>query len=219
MQLVIGARVLDASLYSRCRGGTRGMVRPTEGFRSGHWVHRVDKAGHRGWSVRIARAGAVHRRWFPDSAAGGDAAGSLLLAREYRDQKLLELTPLNRVDGTHVRNHTGVIGVRRIEAVNGNGYPYVTYEACWPVLGRDGNGRIQRARRFFSVRKYGEGRAFSLAVEHRRRGVAEYLKRRREQVVGDVVRRGVVAPPRSLAWSEASLAGERLARKAAVAGQ
>ena len=133
-------------------------------------LSRIDLPGSRthGWQVRLSRGG---RRWskcFSDARYGGDEA-AFSAAKEFRDQLIAELPQPERAgaEGKMTRrNISGVVGVSRI-IVRTRMTRYVFWQATWsPEPG-------VRKRVKFSVRRYGEERAFELACEARREAKRE----------------------------------------------
>lgn len=134
-----------------------------------------------GWEVRISRRGKKVAKFYSDSLHGGKRK-ALQEARAFRDKMEDKYPPYTRVEimaQPTVRNSSGIPGVRRRENVvtkNGWAYTYATWEASWtPEKG----GR--RTKRQFSVLKFGEDKAYELAVRARSKALREI--RREEQAV------------------------------------
>ncbi len=149
-------------------------------------IHRDDRGA---WDVHITREGKLYTGHFPDAVWGGREK-SYLAARRFRDGLLRRIEPDTRVRRRvprGVRSETGVVGVI-LERYFVEGREYERFIANW----RDADGRTKRRR--FSVGRYGEQRAFELAVEARTRGVGEsraiQLARQRE----DARSRLLIAP-------------------------
>ncbi len=152
-------------------------------MRARHRYLRRHDGRYRGFSVRITRRGRTHSRFFADKSCGGRGA-ALRAALQHRDDMLLELEPPVRVRRFFPHNRTGAVGVflerRRI-----SGRIYPRYCAQWP---RPGSPR-HVVRRYFAVKRMGKRRAFELACQARREGVAELQRRLRALVAREVVTR------------------------------
>lgn len=126
---------------------------------------------HGGWEVRIQRQRIKRSRYFADAIYGGKLA-ALREAKKHRDQLEVELGKMNvaqRATTPSIRNHSGVVGVRRHQQKDRRG-DFVYLSDCWIAQWTDGHGR--RKTRSFSVGKFGEDEAFRLACEARDAGVA-----------------------------------------------
>ena len=129
---------------------------------------RIDLSGvgTHGWQVRLQRQGKRYARFFGDGVWGG-AHKSYRAAREWRDALLqkLENQEQIRTCRTSSRNQSGVVGVSRV-SVSTNGATYEFWQATWsPEPGR-------RRTVKFSISRYGERKAFRLAVSAREEGVS-----------------------------------------------
>lgn len=113
---------------------------------------------------------ARHREYFADDDAGPPASFKRAVA--YRDWLLGQLPAFNKLKRRYERNTTGEIGVARCVEWTRAGTRSVRYSATWPAAS---GGSIKRS---FSASKYGESRARRLAVQARRRGVAEMFRQR-----------------------------------------
>lgn len=131
-------------------------------------LDQVSVATH-GWQVRLQRKGVRHGRFFSDSAWGGREA-ALEQAVRFRDRLLARLERQN-VDciaspSSHTlpasRNRSGVVGVARIVQRGDKGVEYHFWQASWTTS----EGQRKTVR--FSVLKYGEELALTLACEARR---------------------------------------------------
>jgi hypothetical protein len=135
-------------------------------------ISRIDSGSTHGWFVRGYRNGKTWSRLFSDIKCGGREQ-ALAEARAFRDelQEQLEALPAEprarRVVTRDSRNTTGVLGVCRTAKKSPNG----TINECYSVSWRPARG-VQKCTSF-SIRKYGEKRAFQLAVAHRRRMLKE----------------------------------------------
>jgi hypothetical protein len=131
-------------------------------------ISRIDSGSTHGWFVRGYRNGKTYSRLFSDQKCGGKAP-ALEEARSFRDrlhQKLEDLPKqprARRVVLRDARNSTGVLGVCRTAKKGPNG----TVNECYSVSWRPQPG-VQKCTSY-SIRKYGEKKAFQLAVAHRKR--------------------------------------------------
>lgn len=128
---------------------------------------RIDivSASTHGWQVRLQRRGQKYAKFFSDSAAGSPER-ALYFAKQWRDQLVekLEVDDSARICKRSLRNSSGVIGVSRVK-VTTNGTVYEFWQATWSP--RPGERRCLK----FSIKRYGDERAFTLAVEARRKGI------------------------------------------------
>jgi hypothetical protein len=132
-------------------------------------VYRYLHNGYRGWVVTVKRGAAHYVEYFADGRQGPQASFERAVA--YRNRLLKRVPAFNKLKRRYERNTTGEIGARCIERTQA-GRRFVRYVATWPTA----SGR--RAKRSFSIAKYGERRARRLAVQARRRGVEEMLRGR-----------------------------------------
>ena len=135
-------------------------------------ISRIDHSGSRthSWHVTIQRRNKIYTRHFSDARNGGKAA-ALKAAKAHRDLLLRRHTPLTRREVCLIKkknNKSGVSGLSRIDVVEWrNGYRF--HRLYWDVQWPDGSGKP--VHRKFSIRKYGERRAFRLAAHARRHGL------------------------------------------------
>jgi hypothetical protein len=131
-------------------------------------ISRIDTGSTHGWFVRGYRNGQTYSRLFSDGKCGGREE-AFEEAVQYRDKlrKALDDLPAKprarRLVRRDSRNSTGVLGVCRTSKKGANG----TQHDCYSVSWRPEPGKQKCTS--FSIRKYGEERAFELAVEHRRK--------------------------------------------------
>lgn len=129
-------------------------------------ISRIDSGSTHGWFVRGYRNGQTYSRLFSDGKFGGPEA-ALAEAQLYRDklQEHLENVPkkprARRLVLRDSRNSTGVLGVCRTSKKGPDG----TVNDCYSVSWRPEPGKQKCTS--FSIRKYGEEKAFALAVAHR----------------------------------------------------
>ncbi|MFO0702182.1 MAG: hypothetical protein U0236_23490 [Nitrospira sp.] len=135
-------------------------------------ISRIDQIQSRthAWVVRVQRRRLAHARQFSDGCYGGKTK-ALTAAQRYRDELLASLVPITRQEVCQIRkknNRSGVSGVTRIDTwewSRGRRFRRRYWDAQWP----DRTGRAVHKK--FSIRKYGERRAFRLAVLARRNGL------------------------------------------------
>jgi hypothetical protein len=138
-------------------------------------IQRMDYGRTRNcWFLKIEYAGRPSvRKSFADAAFGGKRK-ALQAARKARGRFLaLMKLPPSRVPyhRTEPRNKTGAIGIayvyrKRRRAANGGWVWDHSYRVQW------GSGANHHARQF-SIRKYGKRKAFELAVQARKLGIAK----------------------------------------------
>lgn len=119
----------------------------------------VAEKGSFGWLMRIRRGETFHQEFYSDRVWGGKRAAQRA-ARERYQQLAAELPERGSSENRlSVRNSTGAVGVRLAHSVDarGSGHAYDSYVAFWREDGRDATMR-------FACNKYGERRAFALAV-------------------------------------------------------
>ena len=135
-------------------------------------ISRIDSGSTHGWFVRGYRNGKTYSRLISDRKSGGKGkAGNL--AKSYRDELNHELESIQkkplqrRIVVSDSRNTSGELGVSRTIKMGPNG----TKHECFSVSWRPEPG-VQKCTSF-SIKKYGEKKAFKLAVEHRRNMMRE----------------------------------------------
>jgi hypothetical protein len=135
-------------------------------------ISRIDSVSTHGWFVRGYRNGKTFSKLFSDLKNGGkDSALSEARAfRERLNQQLGEIPTKprsRRVVTRDARNTTGVIGVCRTSKRTPRGKLHLCYSVSWrPERG------VQKCTSF-SISKYGEEKAFALAVALRRKMIQE----------------------------------------------
>lgn len=124
-----------------------------------------------GWRVSLRRHGKMLVENFPDKKYGGRQK-ALRLARQYRDELLRKFPPISRKEVCRIRrsnNKSGIAGVctyaKRYKLKDGTVKETRYWEASWP--GEEGKNVGVN----FSVRKYGEELARSMAIRARQRGI------------------------------------------------
>ncbi|MFP4166534.1 MAG: AP2 domain-containing protein [Opitutales bacterium] len=135
-------------------------------------ISRIDSGSTHGWFVRGYRNGKTYSKLFSDRKCGGKNK-ALSLARDYQEELSAELEAIpknprkRRIVLSDSRNNTGELGVSRTTKVDPNGGEHDCYSVSWrPEPG------VQKCTSF-SIRKYGEKKAFRLAVAHRRQKMRE----------------------------------------------
>lgn len=130
-------------------------------------ISRIDSGSTHGWFVRGYRNGKTYSRLFSDRKSGGKGKAENL-AKSYRNELNHELESIQkkprqrRIVVSDSRNTSGELGVSRTIKMGPNG----TKHECFSVSWRPEPG-VQKCTSF-SIKKYGEKKAFKLAVEHRR---------------------------------------------------
>ncbi len=127
----------------------------------GYGLHREDANERRGagWWVSLRRRGHKIVRLFKDSIYGSDAA-AYAQARAFRDAIIEAIPPAtNQEQAVLLRknNKSGISGVRRVETRDGD-----TWQAT--LMTNEG-----QKRESFSVSKFGEDAAKSMAIAQRRK--------------------------------------------------
>jgi len=124
-----------------------------------------------GWRVSLRRYGKMLVENFPDKKYGGREKAHRL-AQHYRDELLCRFPPISRKEVCLIKrsnNKSGISGVctyaKRYKLKDGTVKETRYWEASWP--GTEGkNVSIN-----FSVRKFGEELARSMAIRARQRGL------------------------------------------------
>lgn len=135
-------------------------------------ISRIDSRATHGWFVRCYRNGKTYAKLFSDRKNGGKGKAQKL-AKVYRDELNAELEAIPkkqrqpRIVLSDIRNTTGELGVSRAVKTGPNGTKHEIYSVSWrPVPG------VQKCTSF-SLKKYGEKKAFKLAVDFRRARMRE----------------------------------------------
>lgn len=127
-----------------------------------------DRHGTHGWAVCVQRRHRVFTKFFADGRHGGKQR-ALEAARSHRDQLLCENPALLRREYASIlrkNNTSGVPGVCRCRERQGN-LINDYWLAFWPT----GSGKRRQVK--FSIARYGEEKAFALAVAARERALAQ----------------------------------------------
>ncbi len=131
-------------------------------------ITRIDSGSTHGWFVRGYKNGKTYPKLFSDLKCGGKRKAQKE-ARQYRDElheKLAQIPtkPWGRKIVSHnPRNTTGVLGVCRTAKKSPSGKISEAYSVSWSPS----PGVLKTTS--FSIRKYGEEKAFKLAVALRRK--------------------------------------------------
>lgn len=130
----------------------------------GYGLHREEANERRGagWWVSLRRRGHKIVRLFKDSIYGSDEA-TYAQARSYRDAIIAAIPPAtNHEQAVRLRknNQSGISGVRRVETRDGD---------VWQTTLMTNEGQ---KRESFSVSKFGEQAAKSMAIAQRRKWLA-----------------------------------------------
>jgi hypothetical protein len=151
-------------------------------------ISRIDSGSTHGWFVRGYRNSQTYAKLFSDGQLGGKTK-ALVAARAFRDALHDELTGIPKVSrGRRLvlddkRNKTGVIGVSKVVGRNARGKPAARYTVSWrPAPG------LQKSTSF-SVNKYGELKAFDLAVALRRKMLRKTYGRNVNEVIRKLKRK------------------------------
>lgn len=131
-------------------------------------ISRIDSGSTHGWFVRGYKNGKTYSKLFSDTNYGSKKK-SYLIARKHRDKLHADLAQIptkpqeRRIVYRDSRNVTGVLGVCRTSKRSVSGTVNECYSVSWwPSPG-------EQKCTSFSIRKYGERKAFQLAVAHRRK--------------------------------------------------
>jgi hypothetical protein len=145
------------------------QAKPTYG------ISRVDNEVSRthGWLVTIQRRGVIYRKHFSDGVHGSRNK-SFAAAVSFRDETVAKHPPLSMREYSSIvkrSNRSGVVGVCRYCASETRSLPQEQqrwfWVASWPLPG----GKRKRVK--FAVNKYGEEKAFKLALKARREAMRE----------------------------------------------
>lgn len=128
-------------------------------------IDQPEKHNH-GWFVRLTRRGERYSAFFSDRKNGGKNRALKLAQKEYA-RLIKNHPPMSRKDFAQIQrrsNKTGIVGVTKlVKEVRGKKYKF--WQATWsPVPGKV-------AKQAFSVTRYGETKAKSLAIAARKKGL------------------------------------------------
>jgi hypothetical protein len=132
-----------------------------------------DKRRAHGWRVSLRRHGTKLVENFPDKKYGGRQK-ALKLAMHFRDELLGKFPPITREEMCRIRrsnNKSGINGVytyaKRYKLRDGSSRETWYWEATWPAE----QGKHVSIN--FSVKKYGEELARSMAIRARHKGIED----------------------------------------------
>lgn len=135
-------------------------------------ITRIDTGATHGYQLRFQRRGKVVDKFYSDSIHGGKNK-ALAAAKKHRDQLEKDNPRYSRKEMAQKvssKNTSGVVGVRLAEEKSVVGeweYTYYFWVAQWsPKPG------VRKTKRF-SVNKYGDEKAYKMAVAARKKGVRE----------------------------------------------
>lgn len=134
-----------------------------------HGIARIElnNSNTFGFQVRLQRQGHQVAKFFADRHYHGPN-GALTAARHWRDQALAQLARQypSRSCKKSPRNSSGVVGVSKIR-IRTNGSEYLFWQASWTCP----NGQRKSVK--FSIQKYGNQQAYSLAVKTRHNAITK----------------------------------------------
>ncbi|MBB3210187.1 hypothetical protein FHS27_006033 [Rhodopirellula rubra] len=133
-------------------------------------ITRFEMENRSGYMVRISRGGTRINKYFSDSKNGGKRKAFAAAKKAY-ESLLEEMGPPENSTRNRLtsRNSTGVVGVH-VAYSQDNRYPGCAYSAyCASWVTEDG----RREKASFAWNKYGEDRAFELAVLARERQITD----------------------------------------------
>lgn len=135
-------------------------------------ITRIERETTGGWLVRITRKGEMTSWYFGDTEYGTKRK-SLLAARDYRDeleQGLKGYTAKQLATKERANNTSGITGVRLVEEKDPRWPSNPTYK-YWIAQWSPAKGSRRTKR--FSVEKYGNDKAYKMAVAARKKGVKD----------------------------------------------
>jgi hypothetical protein len=135
-------------------------------------ISRIDSGSTHGWFVRAYKNGKTYSKLFSDGKWKGSAE-ALVASRQYRGVLLDRLAKIpvklrgRRIVFRDSRNTTGMLGVSRSTKRTPSGVINESYAVTWrPEPG------VQKCTSF-SINKYGQDKAFKLAVAFRLKKLRE----------------------------------------------
>lgn len=151
-------------------------------------ISRIDSKGTHGWYVRVYKNGKTYSKLYSDSKYNGKER-ALKFAQKARELALETINkipdkPIRRLVTRDKRNKSGIVGVSKTQKTLKSGKINHYYQVTWSPS----PGKIKN--RQWSVRKYGEERAFELARNFRDEVMLsvygeryeEYLKSQQQEV-------------------------------------
>ncbi|WP_299161024.1 AP2/ERF family transcription factor [Accumulibacter sp.] len=108
----------------------------------------------------FTRKGKLHYKSFYDIGRGG-SENALAAAIAWRDEQLAAISTLTKRDFCQIKRTSNRSGVPGVQFIRSKNQP----QGSWAAKIKLPNGDVRT--KAFSVKKYGEARAFELAVEAR----------------------------------------------------
>ncbi len=149
-------------------------------------ISRIDSKGTHGWYVRVYKNGKTYSKLYSDNKYGGKDR-ALKIAKKARKvavqaMKSVPTKRSRRLVTSDRRNKTGVIGVNRTKKRNRSGTVSEYYQVTWsPKTGKTKNKQ-------WSIKKYGEKKAFELACEFRHEVMRDIHGKRYDEELDKIVR-------------------------------
>ncbi|MEX2579091.1 MAG: hypothetical protein WD342_08530 [Verrucomicrobiales bacterium] len=140
--------------------------------RSNYGITRIDqpeKKNH-GYYVRITHRGKSYQKYFPDKALGGKTK-ALNAAREHRNALLAKMPRYKQEAAAKKKRRikqSGITGVTHVVSRSPKGKTYEYWQAAWV----DGGAKRKTAK--FSISRYGDDKALTMARKARRDGVKNH---------------------------------------------
>ena len=138
-------------------------------------ICRVDnEVSHtHGWLVAIQRRSVIYRKHFSDRPYGSRTQ-AFTAAQRYRDEIVAKHPPMSLREYSSIvkkNNRSGVVGVCRYCAFETRELPEDRRRWFWVAAWSLPGGKRIRVK--FSVNKYGEQKAFKMALKARREAIAK----------------------------------------------
>lgn len=156
-------------------GGARREEHEVKRAKPSRGISRIDnEVSHtHAWLVTIQRRGVIYRKRFND-AVYGSRTKSFAAAQSYRDDIVAKHPPMSLREYSNIlkkNNRSGVVGVGRYCAFETRALPEDKQRWFWVAAWSVPGGKRIRVK--FSVNKYGEERAFQMALKARRAAIAK----------------------------------------------
>jgi hypothetical protein len=156
-------------------GGAHREEQDVKHAKSSRGISRVDSdVSHtHAWLVTIQRRGVIYRKRFSDGVYGSRAQ-SFAAAQRYRDELIAQHPPLSPREYSSIlkkNNRSGVVGVGRYCSFETRNLPEDKQRWFWLAAWSLPGGRRKRMK--FSVNRYGEEKAFKMALQARREALAK----------------------------------------------